>query len=90
MIAFKGVLLYPDSYEVEPGKWRAHIFMRRNFGGELPVSAIAAFGLFESERAANAMALSWARTLVVRATWANGKHPSCRVDSKLRPFKGDT
>lgn len=86
MVAFKGVLLYPDSYEVQPGEWRAHIFMRRQHEREPLVSAVSALRHFESERAANALALSWARMLVVRDTWANGRHPSSEIDGRLRPF----
>lgn len=89
MLEFKNVLLYPDSYEIQPGQWRAHVFMRRKGDRDPPVSAVAALGHFDSELAANAMALSWARVLVGRATWDNGKRPSSAIDGQVRPFSGD-
>lgn len=73
---FKAVRLTPQSYEIGPGQWRAHVIMHLESGAGPTVEALAALRCFDSEAEANAIALSWARTLVARGTWANGKHLS--------------
>lgn len=80
---FKGVWITPDSYEVESGQWRAHVLMQGNGSPEV-ISAVAAVRFFETVADANAIALSWARTLVSRHSWSNGKHLSSDIDGTSR------
>lgn len=82
---FKAVRLIPHSYEMAPGRWRAHIVMQLEDYSKDSIEAVAALRLFDSEVEANAIALSWARTLVARDTWCNGKHMSSSMDTQELP-----